>query len=538
MSLVSADLPTDPEALRAFALACQNELATATAELEAAKLAVQRRTLEIEKLKFQIAKLRRMQFGRSSERLGRRIEQLELRLEELEAGEAEAISKAVAEGRPLPTPDGPRPKRQPLPDHLPRTEVVHEPEQDGACRCPNCGGDMGPLGEDVTEVLDYLPGRFQVIRHVRPKYACRSCEAITQAPAPPMPTPRGRAAPGMLAHLLVSKYLDHLPLYRQSAIYARDGVDLDRSTLSDWVGQAVWLLQPIVEGIRRHVFAGEKIHGDDTPVPVLEPGLGRTRTGRLWVYVRDDRPFCGPAPPAAAYFYSPDRGAEHPARHLADFTGFLQADAYAGFEALYDQRRRAPGTTAITEVACWAHCRRKIFEVWETTKSPVAKAGLDQIALIYAIEDKARFAPPDERLAHRADTIPLIDAFFAWAETTERKLSARSGLAEALRYMLKRRTALSRFATDARLEADNNIAENAIRPIALGRRNWLFAGSNTGGERAAAMNSILQTAKLNNLNPEAYLADTLARIAAGHPINRIDELMPWAHQRPDARAAL
>ena len=300
MSLASADLPNDPEALRAFALACQNELATATTELEAAKLAVQLRTLEIEKLKFQIAKLRRMQFGRSSERLGRRLEQLELRLEELEAGEAEVISKAVAEGRPLPTPEGTRPKRQPLPDHLPRAEVVHEPEQDGACRCPKCGGDMGPLGEDVTEVLDYLPGRFQLIRHVRPKYACRRCEVIIQAPAPSLPTPRGRAAPGMLAHLLVSKYLDHLPLYRQSAIYARDGADLDRSTLSDWVGQAVWLLQPIVESIRRHVFAAEKIHGDDTPVPVLEPGLGRTRTGRLWVYVRDDRPFSGPAPPAAA----------------------------------------------------------------------------------------------------------------------------------------------------------------------------------------------------------------------------------------------
>jgi transposase len=538
MSLASADLPTDPDALRAFALACQTELATATAALEAAKLAVQLRTLEIEKLKFQIAKLRRMQFGRSSERLGRRIEQLELRLEELEAGEAEAISKAVAEGRPLPMRDGARPKRQPLPDHLPRAEVVHEPEQDGACCCPKCGGDMAPLGQDVTEVLDYLPGRFQVIRHVRPKYACRRCEANTQAPAPSMPTPRGRAAPAMLAHLLVSKYLDHLPLYRQSAIYARDGLDLDRSTLSDWVGQAVWLLQPIVEGIRRHVFAAEKIHGDDTPVPVLEPGHGRTRTGRLWVYVRDDRPFCGPAPPAAAYFYSPDRGAEHPARHLAGFAGFLQADAYAGFEALYDQRRRAPGTAAITEVACWAHCRRKIFEVWETTKSPAAKAGLDQIALIYAIEDKARCAPPAERLAHRADTIPLIDAFFAWAETTERKLSARSGLAEALRYMIKRRTALSRFATDARLEADNNIAENAIRPIALGRRNWLFAGSNTGGERAAAMYSILQTAKLNGANPEAYLTDTLASIAVGHPINRIGELMPWAYQRHTIPAAL
>ena len=540
MSLASADLPSDPDALRAFALACQSELAAATAELAAAKLAVQLRTLEIEKLKFQIAKLQRMQFGRSSERLTRQIEQLELRLEELEAGEAEEIAKAAAESRPLPIREGGRPKRKPLPDHLPREEIAHEPEHNGACTCPACGGDMARLGEDVTEVLDYIPGRFRVIRHVRPKYACRRCDVITQAPAPAMPTPRGRAAPGMLAHVLVSKYTDHLPLYRQSEIYAREGLDLDRSTLSDWVGQAVWLLQPIVEGIRNHVFAAEKIHGDDTPVPVLEPGLGRTRTGRLWVYVRDDRPFCGPAPPAAVYVYSPDRGGEHPAAHLAHFTGFLQADAYSGFAALYEPREAGPGLPAIpaiTEVACWSHCRRRIFDVWQTTKSTVAKAALDQIAQFYAIEDKARFAPPAERLVHRAATIPLLDAFFAWAQATERKLSARSELAEALRYILKRRTALSRFATDARLEADNNIAENAIRGIALGRRNWLFAGSHSGGERAAAMYSILQTAKLNGVNPEAYLTDALSKIAAGHPINRISELMPWVYHSPNPETA-
>jgi len=540
MSLASADLPSDPEALRAFALACQNELATANAELQAAKLAIQLRTLEIEKLKFQIAKLRRMQFGRSSERVTQRIEQLELRLEELETSDAEEISKAAAEDRPLPIRDRRQPKRKPLPDHLPRQEVVHQPEHDGACTCPACGGAMAKLGEDVTEVLDYIPGRFQVIRHVRPKYACRHCDAITQAAAPALPTPRGRAAPGMLAHLLVSKYTDHLPLYRQSEIYARDGLDLDRSTLSDWVGQAVWLLQPIIEGIRQHVLVGEKIHGDDTPVRVLEPGLGRTRTGRLWVYVRDDRPFCGPDPPAAAYFYSPDRGGQHPAAHLASFRGFLQADGYSGFAALYQPRPAEPGapaTTAITEVACWAHCRRKIFDVWETTKSAVAKTALDQIAEFYAIEDKARFAPPAERLAHRAATIPLLKAFFARAEATERKLSARSELAQALRYIIARRTALTRFATDARLEADNNIAENAIRGIALGRKNWLFAGSDAGGERAAAMYSILQTAKLNSVNPEAYLTDTLAKIADGHPINRIAELMPWAYQTPVANTA-
>ena len=467
MSLASADLPSDPDALRAFALACQSELAAATAELQAAKLAVQLRTLEIEKLKFQIAKLRRMQFGRSSERLTRQIEQLELRLEELEAGEAEEIAKAIAEDRPLPIRETDRPKRKPLPDHLPRQEMVHEPQHDGACCCPKCGGGMTRLGEDITEILDYVPGRFQVIRHVRPKYACRCCDAITQAPAPSLPTPRGRAAPGMLAHLLVSKYLDHLPLYRQSGIYARDGLDLDRSTLSDWVGQAVWLLQPIVEGIRCHVFAAEKIHGDDTPVPVLEPGLGRTRTGRLWVYVRDDRLFCGPAPPAAAYFYSPDRGGERPAAHMTGFTGFLQADGYSGFQAMYHPARTKPGP--IIEIACWAHCRRKVFDVWEQTKSPVAKEALDRIAAIYVIEDRARFAPPAERVEHRKQTAVLLEAFFTWAEATVPKLSAKSALAEAFRYILKRRKALSRFVTDGRLEADNNIAENAMRKIAVGR---------------------------------------------------------------------
>jgi transposase len=539
MSLAAADLPSDPAALRRFALACQNELASANAELQAAKLAIQLRTLEIEKLKFQIAKLRRMQFGRSSERVTRQIEQLELRLEELETSEAEEISKAAAEDRPLPIRERRQPKRKPLPEHLPRYEIVHEPENDGACKCPACGGAMARLGEDVTPVLDYIPGRFQVIRHVRPKYACRRCDAITQAPAPALPTPRGRASPGLLAHVLVSKYTDHLPLYRQSEIYARDELDLDRSTLSDWVGQAVWLMQPIYDGICRHVFAAEKIHGDDTPVPVLEPGRGRTRTGRLWVYVRDDRPFCGTAPPAAAYFYSPDRGGEHPAAHLANFRGFLQADAYSGFAALYEPRPAAPGapaTAAVTEVACWAHCRRNIFEVWQATKSAVAKVALDRIAEFYAIEDLARFAPPAERRAHRAALIPLLDAFFAWAQATERKLSAQSGLAKALRYILTRRTALTRFATDARLEADNNIAENAIRGIALGRRNWLFAGSDAGGKRAATIYSILQTAKLNDVNPEAYLTDTLAKIADGHPINRIAELMPWAYKPAAAQA--
>jgi transposase len=520
MSLATTDLPSDPDALRAFALACLDEL-------KAARTAVQYKTLEIEKLKFEIARLRRMQFGRSSERISRKIEQLELRLEELETGEAAEAARAEAETPTMPSSDPPKakPKRTPLPDHLPRQNIVLEPADDGARTCPDCGKGMARLGGDATEVLDYVPGHFQVLRHVRPKYACTACDAITQAPAPAMPTPRGRATPATLAHVLVSKFCDHLPLYRQSEIYARDGLELSRSTLCDWVGHAAWLFDPVVEAIRRHVFAGEKIHGDDTTVPVLAPGLGRTKTGRLWVYVRDDRPFAGRAAPAAAYFYSSDRGGEHPAAHLANFTGHLQADGYTGFDALYDPARNKPGP--IIEVACWAHCRRKIFDVWEATKSPVAREALDRIGAIYDIEERARFAPAAERVAHRTETALLLAAFFTWAEATLTKLSAKSALAEAFRYILKRRVALSRFLIDGRLEIDNNIAENAMRCVALGRKNFLFAGSDAGGERAAAIYTLVRTAVLNGQNPETYLKDILTRIAAGHPINRIAELLPW-----------
>ncbi len=518
MSLASAELPSDPDELRAFALACQSEL-------KVAELSVQVKALEIEKLKYQLAKLRRMQFGRSSERLTRQIEQLELRLEELETTEAADVTATEAAAPDPSIRAKTKPKRKPLPEHLPRQDVTHQPPGDGACTCPDCGKGMARLGEDVTEVLDYVPGRFQVIRHVRPKYACTACDAITQAPAPAMPTPRGRATPGLLAHVLVSKFLDHLPLYRQSEIYAREGVDLDRSTLADWVGQAAWLLDPIVATIRKHVFVAEKIHGDDTTVPVLAPGLGRTATGRLWAYVRDDRLFAGPAPPAAAYFYSPDRRAAHPAAHMAGFTGFLQADGYAGFDALYHPARTTPGP--IIEVACWAHCRRKFYDVWEATKSPIAREALDRIAAVYAIEDKARFAPAAERVEHRRETAPLLDTFFDWAGKTLPKLSGKLELAKAFRYTITRREALTRFVTDGRLEADNNVAENAMRTIALGRKNYLFAGSDAGGERAAAIYTLIQTAKMNGINPETYLCDALARIADGHTINRIGELVPW-----------
>ena len=471
----------------------------------------------------QLARLRRMKFGQSSERLTLLADQLELTLEDLEAEQASA--ECVVAGDTLP--DAPaterrKPKRQPLPDHLPRDEVVHAaPDADG---CSACGGAMGKLGEDVTEVLDYVPGRFRVVRHVRPKLACQRCDAITQAPSPSLPIPRGRAGPGLLAHLLVSKFADHLPLYRQSGIYAREGVELSRSTLADWLGQVSWLLQPLVDRITEHVMSSVKLHADDTPVQVLAPGTGRTATGRLWVYLRDNRRWRPGDKPAALFRYSPDRKGEHPREHLRTFTGFLQADAYAGFDQLYAAGRHPE---PITAVACWAHARRKLHDVHKADEASAAVEGLRLIQALYEVERGITRDPRDDR--RRARKLSKLRAleFFAWADDVLAKASARSPLADALRYAVKLRPALLAYTEDGRLEIDNNPAENALRGVALGRKNWLFAGADCGGERAAAMNTLLVTAKLNGVNPQTWLADVLDRIGQGHPVNRLDELLPW-----------
>jgi transposase len=493
-------------------------------EAQAARIARQDDELNdhrvlIEKLKLQIARLRRSQFGQSSERLDAELAQLTLALEELEAGKGER-RRDRAEDAPPPE-AAEKPARRPLPEHLPRVVVEHA----AACACPRCGGVLRRFGEDVTEVLDYVPASFCVVRHVRAKFSCRACESVVQAPAPDLPIRRGRATAGLLAHVLVAhvlvaKYADHLPLYRQSEIYAREGVELERSTLADWVGQSASLLRPLVDALERHVMAGDRIHADDTPVPVLAPGTGKTKTGRLWAYVRDERPHGGPAPPAAVYRYSPDRKGEHPRLHLAGFAGVLHADGYAGFEGLYQAGR-------VIEAACWAHVRRHFFDLHAMGKSPLASEALLWIQRLYAVEDDVRGRPPDERRrVRKARAEPLLAEMRAWLEATLGRVSRRGDLAKAIRYALTRWTALTRYVDDGRIEIDNNAVERAIRPIALGRKNWLFAGSDTGGARAAAIASLVSTARLNGLNPEAYLRHVLERIAE-HPARQVAELLPW-----------
>ncbi|MGC1520491.1 MAG: IS66 family transposase [Steroidobacteraceae bacterium] len=500
----AAELPNDVEALRRIVL-------EHSAKLEAAEALLISQKLELEKLRFQIAYLKRMKYGRSSEQLDRELVQMQLSIEDLEASLA---AKPIGV-RPAPKEAPEKPARRPLPAELPREQIVHE----NPCACPDCGGKLRPLGEDVAEMLEYVPSHFKVIRHVRPKLSCGSCQRIVQPLAPSRPIERGVAGPGLLAHVLVSKYCDHLPLYRQSQIYAREGIDLDRSTLADWVGGASALLEPLVKAIGRYVLGAHKIHGDDTPVPVLCPGRGTTKQGRLWTYVRDDRP-AGSADPAAVFFrYRPDRKGERPRAHLASFAGVLQADAYAGFDRLYRER--------IKEAACWAHVRRKFYDIHASLASPIALEALERIGRLYKIEEEIRGRPANEREAVRqARAGPELKLLHDWLHQTATTLSKKSELAKAIRYALSNWVALTRYCEDGRLEIDNNAAERALRAVALGRKNWLFAGSDDGGERAAAVYTLIGTAKLNDIDPEAYLRYVLERIA-DHPVNKIDALLPW-----------
>lgn len=503
----------------------QAQIETLTGALAQRDASLKIAHLTIDKLKLELSYLRRMQYGRSSEKLDHdgQLELMDSGMAPMPAANDPSAPNVtpIAEGGKKRSAKSRAGQRE-LPAHLPRQTIVHNPE--GGCNCTACGSGLREIGQDVSEVLDYEPGNFLVIRHVRPKLACGGCQSIVQAAAPSRPVDRALAGAGLMAHVLVSKYADHTPLHRQRQIFARDGVEIAVSTLSDIVGGAAWLLTPLAQAMGRYVLAGSKVHGDDTPIRVLGGAKNQARTGRLWVYVRDDRA-SGDTSPAAVWFqYSADRKGEHPRRHLRNFEGILQADAFAGYNRLFDDGR-------IVEAACWSHARRKFYDIHEQQcKLPgtVAHEALQRIAAIFAIEADIQGQRPEERMRQRQlRTRPILDELQRWLTATLTQLSAKSPMALAIGYTMSNWRALVRFVDDGRIEAHNNIAERALRGVAIGRKNYLHLGSDSGGERAAVIYSLLGTAKLNGLNPRAYLRHVLDRIAE-HPINRIDELLPWA----------
>jgi transposase len=485
--------------------------------LQAARNAeVDKRDAIIAILRAQLALLRHGQHGASSEKIDRKIEQYELMLEEIEAARAE--SEALAGTPPLPerSEEKDKAKRKPLPDTVPTEETVYE----APCSCPTCGGSSFLKAPDkVTKVLEHVPASVKVVRHVEKRMACRGCDMVVSGEMPTLPIVRGKPGPGLLAHILVAKFDDHIPLYRLTEMYERIGVDISRSVMADWVGRVSVLITPLILMIRAYVAASDRIHTDDTPVDVLDPGKGKTKTGRLWVYVFDGSNYQDPAARAVAYYYSPDRKGAHPAEHLAGFQGVIHADGYGGYKKLYGNQ--------IIEAACMAHVRRKFHDVVKLKASPIATEALTRIGALYDIEERIRGMPAEERRTLRQQHArPVLDDLKGWITDTLPTLPQKQKLAEAMRYALSRWEALGVYIDDGRVEIDNNIAERAMRPIGIGRKNWLFAGSDKGGERIANILTIIETAKMNGHNPETYLTAVLTLIQDyGH--DRLGELLPW-----------
>jgi len=487
--------------------------------------------LTIDKMKVELTYLRRMKYGRSSEKLEH--PQLELVGGQVEQLVVEPTADADSDDglkSNVTSLDAERKKREPktrpglrdLPAYLPRRTVVHTPQ--GGCGCTACGGGLREIGQDVSEVLDYEPGTFHVVRHVRPKLACTRCRTITQALAPTRPMDRCMAGAGLLTHIAVSKFADHVPLYRLCQIYGRDGVEMSRSTVTDMMGNCAQLLTPLAEAVGRYVLKSSKVHGDDTPIRALG-GKGKSaRTARLWVYVRDDRPSGDRAPPAVWFQYSPDRQGQHPQRHLKDFSGILQADAFAGYDKLYKDSR-------ILEAGCWSHARRKLWDIHVRQKrlsGTLAHQGLVRIGELFKIEAQVNGRSALRRRRMRQTrSVPVLKELKSWMSETLAQVSAKSPMALAIGYSLSHWTALTNFVEDGRIDAHNNAAERALRGVAIGRKNYLHVGSDAGGHTAAVMYTLLGTARLNGINPQRYLRHVLERIA-DHPINRIDELLPWA----------
>lgn len=511
-----AALPDDPAVLRGLLAEVIAQRDGAVAERDALEAANDR-------LRHLLRRLQRHQFGRRSERLPE--EQLQLALADLEtavaAAEAregrqdEALRKAQAEGR--------RRSRGALPAHLPRVEVLIEPE---STACPCCQGMMAVIGEDRAERLDVIPARFRVLVTRRPRLACRACgDVVVQAPAPPRLIEGGLPTEATVAHVLVSRYADHLPLYRQAGILARQGVPVDRSTLAHWVGTAAAEIEPVVRRLRGILLTSARLFADETVVPVLDPGRGRTKQGYFWAIARDDRPWGGLDPPAVAYTYAPGRGGEHAHALLGRYRGILQCDGYAAYKRLADPGA-APGAAVIA--TCWAHARRRFYDLARSGASPMAEEALRRIAALYAVEADLRGQPPDARRTGREErSRPLVEGLFGWLEEHLDRVPGRGDLADAIRYALKGRKGLTRFLDDGHIDLDTNAVERSIRPIALSRKNALFAGSDEGGEHWAAVASLIETCKLNGVDPQTYLADLLTRLVNGWPQSRIDELMPW-----------